>query len=374
MQETFKKILDHFSLTCPVSEVTPFGDGLINATYRVYDTKGEPKYILQRINHFVFKQVDVLQQNIQSVTGHIRKKLAAGNESDIDRKVLTLIPASGGKLYHFDGENYWRIYNFIANSRTLTRLTPQSARLAGGMFGNFQYMLSDLPETEVTESIPGFHNMPLRLEQLEQALDEDKAGRAKGVKHITAELESRKEKYCIQEVLYKEEKLPKRINHCDTKLNNILFDEGGTPLCVVDLDTVMPGFVLSDFGDFARTGGNNAPEDEPDLPKISLNKEVITGYADGYLSKASRFLTDTEAGLLSYGPSLMTYMQTVRFFTDYLNGDVYYKTAHAQHNLQRTNAQLRLLQLFEKEQSRLQNKIAALYEKYKGSFFCHAER
>ena len=364
MQHNFQQILSRFGIA--ETDVAPFGDGLINATYRVCNAQGEPKYILQRINHFVFKDVEALQRNIQAVTGHIRQKLTTAKVTDIGRKVLALVPALDEKLYYFDGENYWRIYDFIADSITLTRLTPRSARLSGGTFGDFQYMLSDLPEGTIVESIPGFHNMPLRLSQMEQALKDDTAGRAKEVAHITTELERRKEAYCIQETLYKEGKLPKRINHCDTKLNNILFDKNETPLCVVDLDTVMPGFVLSDIGDFVRIGGNEAPEDEADLSKIKLNKEVIMGYADGYMSKAARFLIRIEAELLAYGPALMAYMQTVRFFTDYLNGDTYYKTVHPLHNLQRTHAQFRLLQLLEAEQKGLQSELLALYEKYRG--------
>ena len=360
----FRRIISNFDLSGALADVEPFGEGLINSTFKISDEKGEPKYILQRVNHSIFRDVDVLQDNICRVTDHIRQKLLSGGVADIERRVLTPVPASDGKFYYFDGENYWRVYCFIQGSKTLNTLTPHSAYLSGQMFGNFQYMLSDLPEGSVKESIPGFHNMPLRLSQFRQALRDDRVGRAKEVCSIVEELERRSTTYCVQEELYDKGKLPKRINHCDTKLNNILFDENDAPLCVVDLDTVMPGFVLSDFGDFARTSGNKAPEDEPDTSKIALNREIVFAYADGYLSNAARFLTEKEVDLLSYGPALMTYMQTVRFFTDYLNGDVYYKTTHPEHNLQRTRAQFQLLKLLEEWQEPLGRELRALYKKY----------
>ena len=360
----FGQILSCFGLSAAPENVAPFGNGLINSTYKVSDAKGDPKYILQRINHLIFKDVDVLQSNICRVTEHIRRKLLSGGVADVENRVLTPVAASDGKFYCFDGENYWRVYHFIRNSKTLDALTPHSAYLSGQMFGDFQYMLSDLPAGSLKESIPGFHNMPLRLSQFGGALQEDRVGRAKEVRSIADELERRAETYCVQEELYDKGQLPKRVNHCDTKLNNILFDENNAPLCVVDLDTVMPGFVLSDFGDFARTSGNKAPEDEPDLSKIALNKEIVLAYADGYLSKAVRFLTESEVQLLSYGPALMTYMQAVWFFTDYLNGDVYYKTMHDTHNLQRTRAQFRLLQILEHEQQGLGEELSLLYRKW----------
>ena len=365
MQLFFSQLLSRFELPVAPVNVEPFGEGLINSTFKISDEKGEPRYILQRVNHEVFKEVDVLQDNIERVTEHIRQKLLLAGIEDINKSVLRLISTLDGKSYHFDGESYWRIYHFIQGSKSLNALTPHSAYLSGQMFGDFQYMLSDLPEGSLKESIPGFHNMPLRLSQFSQALQDDRVGRAKEVRSVIDELERRATTYCVQEELYSKGELPKRINHCDTKLNNILFDESDTPLCVVDLDTVMPGFVLSDFGDFVRISGNKAPEDEPDLSKITLNKEIVLAYADGYLSKACRFLTEREVQLLSYGPALMTYMQTVRFFTDYLNGDVYYKIAHENHNLQRTHAQFRLLQLLEEWQKPLGEELSLLYAKYR---------
>jgi len=355
-----RQVLEHFDLSTAAAYVEPFGEGLINSTFKVSDAGGVPRYVLQRINHLVFKDVDALQNNICRVTGHIRHKISLAGVADVDRRTLNLVPTKAGRLYHFDGESYWRVYLFIRGSKSLSVLTPQSAYLSGQMFGDFQYMLSDLPEGSVKESIPGFHNMPLRLSQFNQALNEDRAGRAREVSDVVSELKRRGDIYCVQEELYAKGELPKRVNHCDTKLNNILFDENNTPLCVVDLDTVMPGFVLSDFGDFVRTSGNMGAEDEPDLSKIALNKNIVLAYAEGYLSKAVSFLTGREVRMLAYGPALMTYMQTVRFFTDYLNGDVYYKTAHKHHNLQRTRAQFCFLQILESEQQGLGKELLRL--------------
>ena len=355
-----RQILERFDLPVAAANVEPFGEGLINSTFKVSDAGGVPVYVLQRINHLVFKDVATLQNNICRVTEHIRQKLRLACVADIERKVLRLVSTLDGQLYHFDGESYWRVYHFIRGSKSLSVLTPQSAYLSGQMFGDFQCMLSDLSEGEVKESIPGFHNMPLRLTQFYQALAEDRVGRAGEIGDMVRELKRRGDAYCVQEELYAKGELPKRVNHCDTKLNNILFDENDTPLCVVDLDTVMPGFVLSDFGDFVRTSGNMGAEDEPDLSKIALNKSIVLAYAEGYLSKAISFLTEREVQMLAYGPALMTYMQTVRFFTDYLNGDVYYKIAHKHHNLQRTRAQFRFLQILESEQQGLGEELLQL--------------
>jgi len=175
----------------------------------------------------------------------------------------------------------------------------------------------------------------------------DKAGRLAKVADLVAEIEKRAEEMCKAEQLHREGKLPKRTNHCDTKVNNILFDENDQVLCVVDLDTVMPGYVLSDFGDFIRTGANTGAEDDRDLDHVSVDLTIFEGYAKGYLQKAASFLTDTEIGLLAFGAKLLTYMQAVRFFTDYLDGDTYYKIAYPDHNLVRTKAQLKLLQSLE---------------------------
>lgn len=341
--EQLMAILKQFAIDEDMVSAVPFGNGHINDTLKVTNSKGEIKYILQRINHHIFTNVDMLQNNIFTVTSHIRKKLVARGEQDVDRKVLTFIPAKDGKLYHFDGDSYWRVCLFIPRSKSFEEVTPQLSYEAGKAFGDFQTMLSDLPADALGETIPNFHNMEFRLKQFRDAVEANAAGRLEEVKDLVAEIEKRAKDMCIQEELYREGKLKKRTNHCDTKVNNIMFDEEGKVLCVIDLDTVMPGFVLSDIGDFIRTGANTGAEDDENLDNVEVNLEIFEAYTRGYMETAKAFLTPQEIKLLPYGGRLLTYMQTVRFLTDYINGDTYYKIHSPKHNLIRTKAQFKLL-------------------------------
>lgn len=345
--EKYLQILSRFGIKEKILSVEPFGNGHINDTLKVTVASGMPGYVLQRINHHIFTNVEMLQNNIHTVTSHIRAKLQERGEEDIDRKVLTFLPADDGKRYYFDGESYWRVCLMIPRSRSLEEVNPSSSYEAGRAFGDFQSMLSDLPEGALGETIPNFHNMEFRLQQFHEAVQANAAGRADEVKDLIDEIEKRAEEMCVQEELYREGKLKKRTNHCDTKVNNILFDEDGKVLCVIDLDTVMPGFVLSDIGDFIRTGANTGAEDDEQLDRVEVNMEIFKAYTRGYMEKAKSFLTPLEIGLLPYGGRLLTYMQTVRFLTDYLNGDTYYKTHKPKHNLIRTRAQFKLLQSLE---------------------------
>lgn len=341
--EQLMAILKQFAIDEDMVSAVPFGNGHINDTLKVTNSKGEIKYILQRINHHIFTNVDMLQNNIFTVTSHIREKLVARGEQDVDRKVLTFIPAKDGKLYHFDGDSYWRACLFIPRSKSFEEVTPQLSYEAGKAFGDFQTMLSDLPADALGETIPNFHNMEFRLKQFRDAVEANAAGRLEEVKDLVAEIEKRAKDMCIQEELYREGKLKKRTNHCDTKVNNIMFDEEGKVLCVIDLDTVMPGFVLSDIGDFIRTGANTGAEDDENLDNVEVNLEIFEAYTRGYMETAKAFLTPQEIKLLPYGGRLLTYMQTVRFLTDYINGDTYYKIHSPKHNLIRTKAQFKLL-------------------------------
>ena len=347
-KEQLLNILDQFQLTEKVVSAEPFGNGHINDTLKVTNEKGEIKYVLQRINHLIFTNVDMLQNNIQIVTSHIRKKLEEKGENDIDRKVLTFLPTKDNKLYYFDGDNYWRVCLFIPNSKSYEEVTPELSYEAGKAFGDFQSMLADIPEGTLGETIPNFHNMEFRLEQFHDAVKNNAAGRLDEVKDLIEEIEKRAEAMCIQERLYREGKLKKRTNHCDTKVNNMMFDtETDKVLCVIDLDTVMPGFVLSDIGDFIRTGANTGAEDDANLDNVNVNIDIFKAYTRGYMEKAKSFLTPMEIKLLPYGGRLLTYMQTVRFLTDYINGDTYYKIHSPKHNLIRTKAQFKLLQSLE---------------------------
>jgi Ser/Thr protein kinase RdoA (MazF antagonist) len=299
-------------------------------------------------------------RNIQLVTDHIREKLETAGVSDVERRVLQLVPTKDGKLYYrTEGGDYWRLYVLVEPATSQEKVTPKSAELTGEAFGRFQRQLADLPFDALCESIPNFHNMEFRLQQLDEALAADPVGRKAACTDIIDAINSRREEMCLAERLFREGKLPKHINHCDTKVNNVLFDEEGKPICIVDLDTVMPGFVFSDFGDFMRTAANTGAEDDPILDNIRVDLEVFEAYARGYLKEAT-FLTEVEKELLPYGCRLLTYMQTVRFFTDWINGDTYYKIAYPEHNIVRTRAQLRLLEEQEKSRAQMEQIIAAL--------------
>lgn len=351
-----KEIVSQFIGDDTNVEIKPLGKGHINDSYKV--VSGDKEYVLQRINHHIFKNVPELQNNIQRVTDHIRKKLGEQGLTDIDRRVLTLIPTKEGALYYKDTTgDYWRVMDFIKESKSYDEINPELAYRAGMAFGDFQKMLADLPGEPLFETIPNFHNMEARLETFREAVKANKAGRFDKVAGLVKEIEDRAEEMCKPEKLHREGKLLKRINHCDTKVNNILFDNDDQVLCVVDLDTVMPGYVLSDFGDFIRTGANTGAEDDKNLDNVSVDLAIFEAYAKGYLKNAASFLTDVEIENLAFGAKLLTYMQTVRFFTDYIDGDTYYKIAYPEHNLVRTQAQFKLLQSLEENFEKMQQII-----------------
>jgi hypothetical protein len=357
MNQLFK-VTSNFHLLGDVSEIVPFGEGMINSTYRVMLKDASTQYILQKINHGIFQDVEMLQSNIKRITDQIRRKLTEAGETDIDRKTLTLIPALDEKLYYFDGDSYWRMMVLIPESFTFEAVTPEYAYYAGKAFGNFQSMLSDIPGEPLGETIPNFHNMENRLESFRVAVKNNTAGRLDEVFDLVVEIEKRADEMCQCNRLFREGKLPQRINHCDTKVNNMLFDKDGKVLCVIDLDTAMPGFVMSDFGDFMRTAGNTGKEDDQDLDNVAFNMEIFKSYTKGYLESAKCFLSSLEIELLPFGARLMTYMQLSRFLADYLNGDTYYKIKHPLHNLERSKAQYKLLQSIESNYPEMQEFIA----------------
>ena len=311
------EIVKLFAIQGNVKEIKPLGNGLINDTLLV-KTDGPEDYVLQRINNAIFQDVELLQHNIDCATAHIRRK---GQMS------LTFIPCrETGKTYWTDGTQYWRVSIFIKNAFTYETVNPEYSYYAGKAFGAFEAMLSDIPDT-LGETIPDFHNMELRARQLHEAVKADKAGRMAEpeVKAILEDLLPYEEEMCKAERLYREGKLPKRICHCDTKVNNMLFDKDGNILCVIDLDTLMPSFVFSDFGDFLRTAANTVAEDSPEVEKVDFRMDIFEAFAKGYLESANVFLTPIEKENLPYAACLFPYMQAVRFFADYINGDTYYK-------------------------------------------------
>jgi Ser/Thr protein kinase RdoA (MazF antagonist) len=344
--KNLKEIASRFAIEGIVDEAGPLGNGLINDSYMVRTVGDSPDYIMQRINHAIFRDVDLLQDNIAKVTAHQRRKLEQAGGRDIERRVLRFLPTLDGKPYYFDGENYWRIMVFISPSATKEAVTPETSREAGLAFGNFQKTLADIPD-RLGETIPDFHNMEFRLKQFRDAIEADAAGRLDGVGDLVEELLSRADGMCRAERLHREGKLPKRVSHCDTKVNNILFDTDGSILCVIDLDTVMPSYVFSDYGDFLRSAANTGAEDDPNLDNVEFDMDIFRAFTGGYLESAGEFLTPVEIENLPYGAAMFPYMQAVRFLTDYLNGDTYYKTKYPEHNLVRTRAQFKLLRSIE---------------------------
>lgn len=339
----FYNIVSQFKIEGKIKDILPIGNGLINETLRVSTIAADtPDYILQRINNNVFPDVNLLQHNIEAVTGHIRNKLKELGEEDVNRKCLHFIESVGGKTYYQDANgNYWRMSVFIPDSFTKEGVSPESVFCCGETFGNFEKILLDLDEP-LGEVIPNFHNMEFRLHQLHDAVVADKMGRVASVRDILSEIERNADEMCLAEKLYRDKALPKRICHCDTKVNNMLFDSDGKVLCVIDLDTVMPSFIFSDYGDFLRTGANYVAEDSDDYQAVGLKEDVFCAFTEGYLSTAGSFLTDIEISHLPYAVALFPFMQCVRFLTDYINGDVYFKTKYAEHNYVRSRNQLLL--------------------------------
>ena len=344
-------IAGQFAIEGNILDIKPLGSGLINDTFRVYTDRADD-YVLQRINNAIFKDVELLQHNIDCATAHIRKK---------GGMTLTFLPCKAtGKSYWTDGETYWRVSVFIKDSYTYDTVNPEYSYYAGKAFGQFEAMLADIPDT-LGETIPDFHNMELRARQLKDAVQADAAGRMKEpeVQAILKDLQQYEEEMCKAERLYREGKLPKRICHCDTKVNNMLFDKDGNVLCVIDLDTLMPSFVFSDFGDFMRTAANTVAEDDPAIEKVALRMDIFEAFAKGYMEGAT-FLTPIEKENLPYAACLFPYMQAVRFFADYINGDTYYKIQYPEHNLVRTRNQVALFHAAYEKQAAMKAYIDSL--------------
>ncbi|HEX7367738.1 MAG TPA: aminoglycoside phosphotransferase family protein [Pelobium sp.] len=344
--ETIEKIAKKFAIEGDIQATKPFGSGHINDTFLIRNTDSNcPDYLLQRINHHIFKDVEGVVVNISRVSAHLDTKLKGEFKSDKSvEQVLTLIPTTGGVLYLKDEDgNYWRMYQFIKDSISYDLVESTKQAFEGGeAFGRFQLMLADMDASLLTETLPNFHNIKFRLENYKKALAEDIADRVKYVAEEIALIKEHEELMCSLYQMGEDGLLPKRITHNDTKFNNILFDKDDNVICIIDLDTVMPGYTAYDFGDAIRTLVNTAEEDEPDLNKIKVNMTLFKAYTDGYLKEAVNFLTKEELKSLYYAVFLFPYMQAVRFLTDYLQGDAYYKTAYPEHNLVRTKAQFKL--------------------------------
>ncbi len=339
MEFSLKEVCAQFNVE---TTIEGYGNGHINDTYLC---EAAPRVILQRINTKVFKNPYEVMENIANVTEHLRKKIikAGGNP---DRETLNVIKTRDGKNYYqFDDENFFRMYKFVEDSVSFETVeNPIQLYHAGTAFGKFQNMLDDYPADSLFETIVDFHNTPERVKQLEAAISKNVAGRLVAVQsEINDALDYAKYASKITDEIAKGT-VPLRVTHNDTKLNNVLFDKDTFEgVCVIDLDTVMPGSVLYDFGDALRFGASSGTEDEQDLSKIWFDLEKFEQFAKGFLGQTAKCLTEKEIELLPMSALLMTYECGIRFLADYLNGDTYFKVHMENHNLYRARTQFKLV-------------------------------
>ncbi len=351
-----QNIYRHFQLDgLPVS-CTPYGSGHINHTFLLV-TNRPHLYILQGLNTSVFKDIPGLMRNVAAVTDHLR------NKSTDPRRALQLVPTVDGKPYlACENGEYWRMYEFVLDSLCLNKAeTKDDLYQSGVAFGQFQNQLADFPAETLNETIPRFHDTPDRFRLFHEAIAADRAGRLKDVQNeVNAYLSFEKDADALMS-LCRNGELPLRVTHNDTKLNNVMLDAATrTPLCVIDLDTVMPGLAANDFGDSIRFGASTAAEDEADLSKVEMSLELFEAYASGVLSACGQSLTAKEIETLPLGAKLMTLECGVRFLTDHLNGDVYFHISRPGLNLVRCRTQLKLVQDMEKKWDAMNVIIAKL--------------
>lgn len=357
--------ISNFNVTGECISHEPYGNGHINDTFIVKfkeENGSESDYILQRMNHEIFKNPVELVENISGVTAHLKKKIIA-NGGDFMRETLNMIATKDNKFYCKDSIGcYWRMYYFISGATCFDLVEkPEHFYQSGFAFGNFQKLLADYPASELHETIVGFHNTKKRFERFMTVLKEDKLGRAKDVTKEIEFITARKaDTEVCTEMLAKNE-LPTRVTHNDTKLNNVMIDNvTGEGLCVLDLDTVMPGLSMNDFGDSIRFGASTAKEDEKDLDKVKMDINLFDVYTKGFLTACGDALTKTEIEMLPFGAKIMTFECGMRFLTDYLEGDVYFKIHREGHNLDRCRTQLKLVADMEAQW----DEMAAVVKKY----------
>lgn len=359
MDSKLINILNQYGFNGEIKEIKPITVGHINDTFVVeYDVDGKiVKYLLQWINHNVFKNPVAVMENVVGVTEHIKKKIAEVG-GDTERAVLTVFKTKTGENYALaeDG-GCWRVYNFVDNSYSLDGVSkPNDFKMSAMAFGNFQKQLADYPIETLKDTIPNFHNTVSRFNDFKVALVENKSGRKDEAKEEIEFVLAREKDCSVLTDLLDKGELPLRVTHNDTKLNNVLFDKTtNKPLCVVDLDTVMPGSSLYDFGDSIRFGANTGAEDEKDLSKISLDLELFKAYVEGYLAAAGDSLTENEITYLPFAAKLLTFECGIRFLGDFINGDVYFKTEYPEHNLVRARTQFKLVADIEAKFSEMQS-------------------
>lgn len=340
--------IDAYQFPSEFVGVLPYGSGHINDTFAIYFQKadgGVKRYLMQRINTNVFKKPEDLMANIVGVTTFLRESVIRTG-GDPERETINVIKTADGKDYYVDErDDYWRCYIFIEDTLTLQVASgPESMYETGRIFGKFQSLLADYPAETLYETIPNFHNTKDRFNNFIIALEKDILNRAAQVREEIDFALSREKDVGILVDLLSKGMLPTRVTHNDTKLNNVLIDKKtGKGICAVDLDTVMPGLSLYDFGDAIRFGSNPAAEDEIDLSKVWMEEILFEAYTRGYLEEAGGSLTEKEIELLPIGAKLMTLECGIRFLTDYLHGDTYFKIHRERHNLDRCRTQFKLV-------------------------------
>jgi hypothetical protein len=342
--------------------------GHINETFLVEARSrgGRERFIFQRINHNVFRDPERLMSNFERITRHIRAKLEQIPGGNPDRETLNLVGTRSGKCFHLseDGD-YWRAYRFVGECHVVEIAeNPGQAYEAGRAFGRFQKLLADLPPSELHETIPFFHHTPRRFLRFQEALNKDLHARgAKARAAVDFALEREPMIAVVTEAL-EEGRLPLRITHNDTKINNVLFDDlTGKAICVIDLDTTMPGSPLYDFGDMVRTTTSFSAEDERNLSRVKMEMEMFRALASGYLEEALDFLTLEELDLLAFSGRLVTFTIGLRFLTDYLEGDAYFRTHRPGQNLDRAMVQFALVKSMEDQQDEMHKCVRAIRNK-----------
>lgn len=359
------EVTEAFNLPGELKECIPYGNGHINDTYRLTceTPEGIRRYILQRMSRRIFKNPQELMENVSGVTSWLRKKIIE-NGGDPERETLTLLNSRENLPYFVDSTgDYWRIYLFIEGATCYEQVKDDNDFYQSAVaFGHFQRLLADYPAETLHETIKDFHNTPDRLEKFKKAVAEDICGRAASVqKEIDFILEREELTHALYD-LQLDGRLPLRVTHNDTKLNNIMIDdETGKAICVIDLDTVMPGLTANDFGDSIRFGASTALEDEQDLSKVSCDLHLFDVYARGFIEGCGGALTDLEIDMLPMGAILMTFENGIRFLTDHLEGDHYFHIHREGHNLDRCRTQLTLV----KDMQEKLPQMNAIIQKYK---------
>ncbi len=368
--ETLNRIVAQFEIEGGDYEITPLGPGFINDTF-IVKVGGESRYILQRKNHVIFPDVPGMMQNIQLVTDHIKAKVAAAGGDPL-KQVLTpikrrpetiteeekklLVP----ELYYKDGENWWTMTLFISGSKSYEKAdTPALAYKGGEGIGLFQAQLADFA-TPLNETIRGFHNIRWRFQQWDETIAKNPAGRVAELSEEISWIESRRKQMLEFWEMVEDGRLPMRVTHNDTKISNILFDEEGEVLCVIDLDTCMSSTSLNDFGDAIRSYTNTGMEDDRNLDNVEMSLEMFKAYTEGYLSQRKESMVQTELDYLAFSALYITYEQVLRFLMDYIDGDKYYKTNAPDHNLVRTHAQYKLLLSMEAQYEQMKEIVRSL--------------